>query len=204
MRREYASELTKEELVKMGVNYVDFNTCKVFGEQGEFTPSINNQGYLMINLYDLDENGNRIKLTIKRKYVGVRKTYEYTTYTYKTRSVSLNRLLWAWKYGKVRAGYVIDHKNNQHYNLEDYDIEHNLEEVTPGENIAKERPESNFMIRPAKGKDIAYYEEKLNYYLAEYDKAKKEHDQDKTHKLRSNVSQMRARISWIKKYGIRF
>lgn len=185
----------------MGVVAVDLNNCKVYGEAGEIMPTINCQDYLMITLYDLDSEGNRIKLPIKRQFKGCKKPTD--TYTYKTRAISLNRLLWAWKYGKVRAGYVIDHKDNHHKELTDYRLD-NLQEITPAQNLAKERPESKFMLRPAKGMSIEFYEDRLNYYLVEYEKAKKAHDASKAHKLRSNIAQQRAKIRWIQKFGIEF
>lgn len=198
MRKDYASELTKEELIKAGVYAVDFENCKVYGRDSEFIPTINKQGYLMIALYDLDDDGEKIKVPIKRQFKGCKKpTY---TYTYKTRLVSLNRLLWAWKYGKVKAGYVIDHVNNKHENLEDYKLE-NLQEITPAQNLAKERKESDFMVKPAKNKTIDHYLIKLDYYAKLYERAKKDHDAEMAHKLRSNISQTRARIRWIQKYG---
>ena len=196
----YASELTKDELIKSGIWAVDLENCRVYGRNKELTPVINRQGYLMINIYDLDENGNKIKLPIKRQYKGCKKpTY---TYIYKTRLVSLNRLLWAWTYGKVKAGYVIDHINNKHENLEDYRLE-NLQEITPAENLAKERKESDFMIKPGKNKTIDHYLIKLYDFTKLYEQAKKDHDAEKAHRLRSNISQTRARIRWIQKYGIR-
>lgn len=201
MRKDYASELTREELISMGVTAVDFESCKVYGVNREFTPTVNCQGYLMINLYDIDENGQPIKVPIKRLFKGCKKPTD--TYTYKTRLISLNRLIWAWKYGKVRSGYVIDHRNNKHTELEDYRLE-NLQEITPSENLAKERPESTFMLRPAKSRPISYYETKLAYYLTEYEKAKKAHKASYVAKLRSNISQQRAKIRWIQKYGIEF
>ena len=201
MRRDYASELTKEELIKSGVNAVDLENCRVYGRNKELTPVINQQGYLMIALYDLDEKGNRIKLPVKRQFKGRKKLTD--TYVYKTRLVSLNRLLWTWKYGKVKAGFVIDHRNNKHENLEDYRLE-NLQEITPAENLAKERKESDFMVKPAKHKTIEEYSTELYYYTRLYEKAKKEHNADKAHSLRSNISQIRAKIRWIQKYGVRF
>lgn len=185
----------------MGVAAVDLNNCKVFGEAGELTPVVNCQGYLMIVLYDLDADGNRIKTPIKRYFRGRKNPVD--TYTYKSRTISLNRLLWAWKHGKVRSGYVIDHKNNKHAELIDYRLD-NLQEITPAQNISKERPESNFVLRPARGASIEFYEEKLNYYLVEYEKAKKAHQAAKAHSLRSNISQQKAKIRWIQKYGIEF
>lgn len=199
MRKDYASELTKDELIKSGVYAVDLENCRVYGPSTEFIPTINNSGYFMISLYDLDENGNKIKVAIKRQFKGCKKPTE--TYIYKTRLISLSRLLWAWKYGKVKAGYVIDHVNNKHENLEDYRLE-NLQEITPAENIAKERKESDFVVKPGKNKTIDHYLAKLYNFTKLYEQAKKEHDAEKAHKLRSNISQTRARIRWIQKYGV--
>lgn len=201
MRKEYASQLTKEELIKAGVTAVDLNNCKVYGEQSEFIPTINSQGYLMISLYDLDDNGNKIRVPIKRQFKGCKKPTN--TYTYKSRMVSLNRLIWAWQYGIVPSGYIIDHIDNKHENIEDYRLD-NLQCITPAENIAKERPESNYMVRPAKGKTIEFYSNKLNKYLTEYEIAKKNHDADKVHKIRANISQNRAKIRYIKTHGYEF
>jgi len=198
MRKEYASELTKDFLIKAGVVAVDLENCRVFGEQSEFIPVINKQDYLMISLYDLDENGNRIKIPIKRKFKGCKKPTN--TYIYKNRIVSLNRLLWAWKYGSVPAGYVIDHINNKHTELEDYKLD-NLQCITPAENLSKERPESTTMCRPAYGVSKEVYEQRLEYYLAEYEKAKKEHNAKAAHRLRSNIAAQKARIRYILKYG---
>ena len=39
-----------------------------------------------------------------------------------------------------------------------------------------------------------YYEDKLNFYEAEYEKAKRDGDQKYAHKLRANLSQTRARL----------
>lgn len=40
----------------------------------------------------------------------------------------------------------------------------------------------------------SYYEDKLSFYEAEYEKAKREGDQKYAHKLRANLSQTRARL----------
>ena len=76
MRKDYASELTKEELIKSGVYAVDLENCRVYGPSAEFVPTINNNGYLMISLYDLDESGNKIKVAIKRQFKGCKKPTE--------------------------------------------------------------------------------------------------------------------------------
>jgi hypothetical protein len=91
MRKEYASELTKEFLIKAGVKAVDLENCRVYGEQAEFTPTINAQGYLMIAVYELDDKGNKVKVPIKRHLNGGNKLYD--SYVYRQKIISLNRLL---------------------------------------------------------------------------------------------------------------
>lgn len=200
MRKDYATALTKEDLKRMGVTYIDESIPQVFGVYGPFNYFINKQGYFMVNLYDIDKEGNRIKCYKQQKYIKKDGTVSYhDSYYYLTRPISLNRVMWAWHYGKVRSGYVIDHKLNKHDELEDYLIE-KLEEITPGENIAKERPNSNTKIlKAAKGKDIKYYEDKLNYYIELYIQAKKEHKADMVHRYRSNISNQKAKIRYLLK-----
>ena len=55
----YARKLTKEELKNSGITTVT-KDCRVFREDGEVKPFQNADGYFMINLFELDENGNRI------------------------------------------------------------------------------------------------------------------------------------------------
>ena len=198
MRKDYATELTKEDLKRMGVTYIDESIPQVFGVYGPFTYFINNQGYFMVNLYDIDKDGNKIKCYKQDKHIKKDGTVSYyDSYYYLTRPITLNRVLWAWHYGKVREGYVIDHINNKHDELEDYLID-KLEEITPGENIAKERPNSNTkVLKTGKGKDIKFYEDKLNYYVDLYIKAKKEHNAEAAHRARSNISNQKAKIRYL-------
>lgn len=193
----YASELTKEDLIKMGVVDVDFDTLTVYGTNGPKTPvKSHNQKYIVISLYALDENGERIKLprtTTKVKHNGY--VYYIDSYMYKCKTVLLSRLLWAWKYGIAHEGMVIDHKNNRHDRLEDYRLE-NLQEITPAQNIAKERPNSNTRIVYRK-KSIEYYEDKLTQAESDYENAKLLGDADLVHKTRSMVSYFRACIRGI-------
>lgn len=188
----YARKLTKEELIKSGITAVDFETGKVFGAEGERTYSINKGGYLVLPIYELDDNGNKIKVPLRRRYQGCKKISD--TYNYKQRVVGLHRLIWAWKYGEVPEGYVIDHKNNKHSELEDYRLD-NLQCITPAQNLAKEKPESNRMIKT--NKSLEHCEELLNICLDMYNKAKFEHNAEKAHKYRSLISYYKAQIRYI-------
>jgi hypothetical protein len=60
------------------------------------------------------------------------------------------------------------------------------------------------MVRPARGKSIEFYQAKLDKYLAEYEQAKRDHNADRVHKLRGNISQQKARIRYIQHYGYEF
>lgn len=197
-RKEYASELTKEELVKMGVVAVDPIEARVFGTNGELRPVKTSAGYLMVNLYEVDNNGNRIKIAIKRQYKGCKKISN--TWCYKMRLVGLHRLIWAWEYGKVEAGYVIDHINNKHLELEDYTIS-NLQKITQYENLHKDSKYDPRVLKPAKNRGVDYYQAKLEYYSKLYEQAKKDHNALMAHRYRSNMAHNRAKINYFRKLG---
>ena len=80
--------------------------------------------------------------------------------------------------------------------LEDYRLD-NLQELTPPQNTAKERPESNTRIVYRKRKSIGYYEDKLVQAEIAYENAKLKGDADLVHKTRSMVSYFRACIRGI-------
>jgi hypothetical protein len=195
----YARKLTKQELMKSGITEVTVDGHVYAGEK-ELFPKANKQGYLMHSIYDLDENGNKIKLPNEKSVFG---------YNYKQRSIGLHRLMWAWFYNEVPSGLVCDHINNRHDNIEDYHLD-NLQLLTPAENVAKDK--LNWHTSEVKcqlNKPRSFYEEKLTKYEAEYEEAKATGDADKTHKLRANISQCRARLRYydshiLEAYGIQY
>lgn len=147
----------------------------------------------MIQFYDLDEDGNKIKAPVKRQFKGCKKVSE--TYVYKVRTLGLHRVMWAWFNGEVPTGYVVDHINNKHEVLEDYRLE-NLQLLTPGENLAKER-NCNIRQMPCSLKrSLEWYENRLNMYLEQYDEAKKNRDANTAHRLRANISNIKAKIRY--------
>ena len=191
----YCEKLTKEYLIKSGITAVDFETGKVFGVNGkERTYSINAGGYFVLTLFVLDDNGNKIKVPIRRRFKGCKKLSD--SYTYKQKTFGLHRIIWAWKYGEVPEGYVIDHKNNKHSELEDYRLD-NLQCITPAQNLAKEKPEANRMIKT--NKSLEHCEEQLKTCLDMYDKAKLGHNAQDAHKYRSLISYYKAQIRYILK-----
>lgn len=152
----------------------------------------------MINLYDLDENGNKIKVPRKIKYKKVDGTVTYyPSYTYRARTVGLHRVLWAWKYGRVPYGYVVDHKNNHHTKLEDYRYD-NLECITQAENLAKDLDGHNTrIVKTSPKRDMDFYVNKLNKAIELYEQAKREHNAEMAHRQRSLISLQKAKIRYL-------
>lgn len=184
----YGRKLTKEELKNSGITTIT-KDCRVFREDGEIKPYPNADGYLMLNIYELDENGNRIIIPYEKSVYG---------YIYKTRSIGLHRAMYAWhsKEQEVPEGLVVDHINNEHTKLEDYYMT-NLQLLTPAENLAKDRDNWNVMeIKCNLSKPRSFYEDKLKGYEMAYEDAKKRKDAEAAHKFRSGLSQTRARLRY--------
>ena len=191
-RKPYASRLTKDELIKGGISLVTEDGLIFRGEK-QVKPSLNSNGYWMIPIYVLDENGNRIKKPIKRQYEGC--SHITDTYTYEARVIGLHRLMWAWHFSEVPEGYVVDHISNKHENLEDYHLS-NLQLLTPGENLAKERRTSTRQVKCSLKRPLSWYEDRLNMYLDKYNEAKATHNAELAHKLRTNIADTKARIRY--------
>ena len=182
----YARKLTKQDLIDGGIYISPDN--RVFKNDIDITDNmpLNPNGYKILFIYDRDENGNCIKMYYTNKH-------GYHTYNYKQRAITLNRALLAWYAGEVPDGFVSDHIDNTRNN---YDPE-NLQPLTPGQNIGKER--DNWNIRETKcnmHKPREFYEKKLEKYLAEYTTAKYISDAENAHHFRTNISNTRARLRY--------
>ena len=191
-RKTYASRLTKEMLVANGIELITEDGVVIKnGEQ--VIPTQNKKGYLMLTLYDLDKDGNKIKVPITRKDKRCKKPI--MTYKYKQMTIGLHRAMWAWIYGVVEEGRVIDHRSNKHDSIEDYNI-NNLQIISPRENSTKDREASTREIKCKLDRPLSYYEDKLAYYENLYKKAVKEGDQEEARLQRTNIYGQRARIRY--------
>lgn len=198
MSRIFARALTKEYLVKHGVKDIT-KDCKVIFEDGrvlekeeDFTKD--KKGYLTFYVYDLDENGNRIKRPVKIKSKYTEKIYN--TYIYKVRTIGLHRAMFAWFNNEVPEGLVIDHINNKHDTLYDNRLE-NLQLTTQRDNVIKERNVDIYELKCKMTLPLSYYENKLNTFLNNYNNSK---DQKEKHALRTQMSRYRARIRYWKNH----
>ena len=193
-RKTYASRLTKEMLVANGYESITEDGT-VIRNGKQFIPTQNKRtGYLVISLYEFDEDGNKIKIPITRTFKGCKKPTN--TYKYKTITVGLHRAMWAWLYGVVEEGCIIDHKSNKHKSIEDYHIS-NLQIISQRENSIKDRKlKSTKELKCRLDRPLSYYEDKLAYYENLYQKAVKEGNQEEIHKQVCNTYGQRARIRY--------
>ena len=150
-------------------------------------------GYLKIYIYDFDEDGNKIKLPRTRKLKKCKKPTK--TYNYKVRAVGLHRAMWAWIYGSVEEGYVVDHKSNKHTSIEDYHIS-NLQMISSRENLTKDRKASIKELKCRLDKPISYYEDKLAYYEDLYKKAMKDRNREDARRRIKNIYDQKAKIRY--------
>lgn len=191
-RKTYARKLTKEMLIANGIELITEDGV-VIKNGKQFIPTQNKQGYLMLNLYELDEDGNKIKIPIT--YIRKGRKKPTNTYVYKMMQVGLHRAMWAWLYGMVEEGCVVDHINNKHKSIEDYNI-NNLQIISQRENTIKDREASTKEFKCKLDRPLSYYENKLVYYEDLYQKAVKEGNQEEAHKQRCNIFGQRARIRY--------
>ena len=191
-RKTYASRLTKEMLVANGYELITEDGA-VIKNGKQVIPTQNKQGYLMLCLYELDEDGNKIKIPITKICKGCKKPSN--TYIYKAMTVGLHRAMWAWIYGVVEEGYIIDHRNNRHTSIEDYHIS-NLQLISQRENVMKDSKASTRELKCKLDRPLSYYEDKLTYYEDLYKKAIKEGNQEEAHRQRANTYGQRARIRY--------
>ena len=197
----YASTLTKEDLIKEGITEIT-KDGRIFKGDIEIFPYWNLKNtknrYLCINIYKRNEDGTLVKGKDRvRKYTRKDGSVEESiSWNGISRLIGLHRAMWAWHYGEVPKGMVVDHINNQHLRIEDYHLD-NLQLLTPRENLGKER--DSWDIRELKCKltfPRSHYEEKLIDFIEKYEEAKIEGDPKKCHKFRSQVANYRAKLRY--------
>ena len=179
---KYAQRLTKEDLMKDGIKDIYYNPDEeryhIIGNDGEeIKIYTDRQGYLYWPLCNLDKNGNKIKIPAKKKYKYKGSVKEVDSYSYKSRPMRLHRCAYAWFYGEVPDGLVVDHINNKHTTHYDNRLD-NLQLITQKENSTKNRPKGPRNgandLPCAMTKPIQYYIDKCNYWLMEYQREKEE------------------------------
>lgn len=178
--RNYANEITKEYLKKLGVQYVSPDGKYVIknGKLAKINKG-NKKPYDLVGFYDPDIRAS-VSAEERKPSTG-------------TIALGVHVLNYVWNNADKPAGMVIDHVDNDPTNN---DIS-NLQCITQQENLTKERPDWNTSeIKCQMKKPRSFYEDKLAKYEALYEAAKQEHNADLCHSLRGNISQTKARIRY--------
>lgn len=205
-KKKFASRLTKQDLIKAGIKDIYYDPVEpryhIIGSDGEeISIYKGRQDYLYIALYDLDDEGNRIKVPITRKYKYRGSIKEIDSYNHKSKPMPLSRAVYAWFYGEASEGLVVDHIDNKHYTHYDNRLD-NLQLITPQENSTKNRIKGKHKgiteLHCDMKKPIEYYLDKCDYWLLEYEQEKKERGS------KTEYAHNCSRNYWVYKKKIRY
>lgn len=182
-RRIYAGEISKDYLKKLGIEYVSTDG-KVVVKNGKIAKiNINKKAkrpYGVVSLYDPD-----IRAAIP---------VEERAATSGQFTLGIHVINYVWNTGITKPeGMVIDHIDNDPLN----NNISNLQMITQCENVSKGRTNwRTYQLKCKMNKPRSFYEEKLRKYTEMLEQAKRDHDEDACHKLRTNKSQTEARLRY--------
>lgn len=148
MSRPMYKELTKEMLESWGITAVEYDPLEKQWKVNRFWYKNNSKAKQNKTLAICDA-------ICKHKYT-TDKSYPIVSFSYKQQLISLplSRIIYAWFYGKVDSGLVVDHIDNDPYNNDP----RNLQLLTQEQNLIKrfvDNP-SNFKNQWAKINKIKY------------------------------------------------
>ena len=176
---EYSKQLTKQYLQEvLGITEISEDGEHVFKKGHEMKQTPTKDGYKVITLYD------KIKYSLTPEELK-NSTCGYTTY-------GVHRLVYAWFNKVIPSGVVIDHIDDNKLN----NHKDNLRATTPSGNIWKYRPHDVRETKCNLSKPRSFYEDKLNHWINCYETAKQMGNQDLAHKLRTNISNSKARLRY--------
>lgn len=182
-RKDYAAELTKEYLMKLGITDVTPDGLHIYKgseELAQYIPKTKNvkRRYFRVSLYDPE---------LRQATQKEERTNTTGQFTIPTHVIN-----YVWNKGPRKLGLVVDHIDNNPLNNH---ID-NLQLIDQRENVTKDREESSRELKCKLDRPLSYYEDKLAYYEDLYQKAIKEGNQEEAHKQRGNTYTQRAKIRY--------
>ena len=182
-RRTFASRLTKDYLMKLGITDVTPDGLHIYKGSEELVQYISKnknvkRRYFRVSLYDPELRQATPK--------------EERTSTTGAITIPVHVINYVWNKGPRELGLVVDHIDNNPLNNH---ID-NLQLINQRENVTKDREESIVELKCKLDRPLSYYENKLVYYEDLYQKAIKEGNQEEARKQRANIYGQRARIRY--------
>lgn len=182
-RKDYAAELTKDYLMKLGITDVTPDGLHIYKgseELAQYIPKTKNvkRRYFRVSLYDPEIR----QATPKEERTNT--TGQFT--------IPVHVINYVWNRGPRKLGLIVDHLDNNPVNNH---ID-NLQLISQKENTTKDREESSRELKCKLDRPLSYYEDKLAYYEDLYQKAVKEGNQEEAHKQRANTYTQRAKIRY--------
>lgn len=168
-RKDYAAELTKDYLMKLGITDVTPDGLHIYKGSKEVAQYISKtknakRRYLMVTLYDPELRQATPK--------------EERTSTTGAITIPVHVINYVWNKGPRELGLVVDHIDNNPLNNH---ID-NLQLISQRENATKDREESIRELKCKLDRPLSYYEDKLAYYEDLCQKAVKEGNQEEAHR----------------------
>lgn len=177
-----AAKITKEYLQSLGVESVspDGKVIMYKGKEAKiFKSRSGKKQYLNVRFYD-----PALRLTVPVE--------ERNGSTGQFR-MGVHVLNYIWQHDTTTGGLDVHHIDNDPFNNH---ID-NLALLTRRENLAADRDDwYKYELRCDLCKPRSFYENKLLGYMMAYEQAKKDKDEKATHRLRGNISQIRARLRY--------
>ena len=182
-RKDYAAELTKDYLMKLGITDVTPDGLHIYKgskELAQYIPKTKNakRRYFIVSLYDPELRQATPK--------------EERTSTTGAIIIPVHVINYVWNKGPRELGLVVDHIDNNPLNNH---ID-NLQLISQRENVTKDREESTRELKCKLDRPLSYYEDKLAYYEDLYQKAVKEGNQEEACRQRANTYTQRAKIRY--------
>ena len=179
MSREYGKLLTRDYLENvLGITEISEDGKHIYKNGHEMKQTLSNEGYFIVTLYD----------KIKYSLVPLEKRNPASGYT----TYGVHRVVYAWFNKYIPSGLVVDHIDDNKLN----NNKDNLQLKTPSGNVWKYREHDIKEVKCDLSKPRSYYEEKLAFWESCYELAKENGDQDRAHKLRTNLSNTKARLRY--------
>ena len=182
-RKDYAAELTKDYLMKLGITNVTPDGLHIYKgseELAQYIPKTKNvkRRYFRVSLYDPELRQATPK--------------EERTNTTGAIMIPVHVINYVWNKGPRESGLIVHHTDNNPLNN---NID-NLQLISQRENVTIDREESIRELKCKLDRPLSYYEDKLAYYEDLYQKAVKEGNQEEARKQRANTYTQRAKIRY--------